>query len=152
MVPVRRLRKQNITPLPGTQIEIDGRAAIIRAVGSGRVQIDFNPPLAGKTLVYDLTVKMVLRGRTKKAFALLHRRIPPIPVDKFSTTFRGGRVTIEVPEEARYFEALAFAKRGIAADFHLFFPKIDTVVFTESFQRATPTPQPAEESQGEENG
>jgi peptidylprolyl isomerase len=152
MVPARRLRKQTITPYTGAQVEIDGRAAVIRAVGAGRVQVDFNPPLAGKTLVYDLTVKTVLRGRTKKAHALLHRRIPMIPVDKFATTFRGTKVTIEVPEEARYFEGLAFAKRGIAADFHRFFSKIDTAVFTESFQRATPTPQPAEASHGAENG
>jgi peptidylprolyl isomerase len=152
MVPMRRLRKQNITPYPGAQIEIEGRAAVIRAVGAGRVQVDFNPPLAGKTLVYDLTVKTVLRGRPTKAHALLHRRIPVVPVDKFATTFRGARATIEVPEEARYIEGLAFAKRGIAADFHRFFPKIATVLFTEPFQRAPPTLRPAEASQDAENG
>jgi len=55
MVPLRRFSSQRITPTPGMRIEFNGRLATVRSVGAGRVQLDFNPPLAGKTLVYEIS-------------------------------------------------------------------------------------------------
>src|SRR5947199_74824 len=48
LVPLRRFRDKE-TPLPGERIELDGRPAVVRAVGAGRVQVDYNHPLAGRT-------------------------------------------------------------------------------------------------------
>jgi len=53
LVPLRRLTSKGITPQIGMRIEYDGKMATVRTVGAGRVQLDFNPPLAGKTLVYS---------------------------------------------------------------------------------------------------
>src|SRR6266702_942500 len=50
LVPLRRFREQGI-PSPGAQIELDGRPATVRAVGAGRVQVDYNHPLAGRPLI-----------------------------------------------------------------------------------------------------
>ena len=66
LIPVRRLRKKKITPYIGAQVEIDGKLGIVRSVGAGRVQIDFNPPLAGKTLIYKLTVKEQIKNVSEK--------------------------------------------------------------------------------------
>lgn len=47
-------KKQNITPYPGLQVNIDGMIGIVRTVTPGRVIVDFNHPLAGKTLLYKI--------------------------------------------------------------------------------------------------
>src|SRR5438876_614387 len=53
LVPLRRFRDKGIDPTPGAQVEFDGRRATVRAVGAGRVQVDYNHPLAGRTLIYQ---------------------------------------------------------------------------------------------------
>jgi len=135
LVPLRRLTTRGITPQPGMRIELDGKLATVRTMGSGRVQLDFNPPLAGKTLVYDVTVQKKLGTKVEKITALIHRRIPAVEVEKFNLKITKKGVVINVPEEAFYLEGLQLAKRGIAADIQKFFTETTTVKFVEAFKR-----------------
>lgn len=151
LIPLRRFRGQKAAPYPGAQVEIDGKLAIVRAVGAGRVQVDFNPPLAGKTLVYDLTVKDIIKNKSEKIKALIHRRIPMIGIQKLKLRIAEKRVTIELPEEAFYLDGIQFAKRGIAADIQKFLPEIEKVTFTETYQKEKPTPSTDEVLKEREN-
>ncbi|RLE59952.1 MAG: peptidylprolyl isomerase, partial [Thermoprotei archaeon] len=45
VIPAVELSRRGIIPKVDMQVEIDGRVAVIRSVGSGRVQLDFNHPL-----------------------------------------------------------------------------------------------------------
>ncbi|MEM3153736.1 MAG: peptidylprolyl isomerase, partial [Candidatus Bathyarchaeia archaeon] len=69
-VPLRHLTAKGITPTLGMRLEYDGKMATVRAIGAGRVLLDFNPPLAGKTLVYEVTVKKKLETPEEKIAAL----------------------------------------------------------------------------------
>ncbi|MEM3700212.1 MAG: FKBP-type peptidyl-prolyl cis-trans isomerase [Candidatus Bathyarchaeia archaeon] len=133
-VPLRHLTAKGITPTLGMRLEYDGKMAIVRAVGAGRVLLDFNPPLAGKTLVYEVKVQKKLETLNDKIGALIHRRIPGVEAEKFKFTIRQKIVSIEMPEEAFYLEGIQVAKRGIAMDIQKFFPKITMVKFTETFK------------------
>jgi len=135
-VPLRQLTARGITPSIGMRIEYDGKTAIVRAIGAGRVLLDFNPPLAGKTLVYEVTVKKKLETEEEKISALIHRRIPAVEVEKFKFNVKAKTLSIEMPEEAFYLEGIQVAKRGIALDIQRFFPEITTVKFIEIFKRA----------------
>ena len=134
LYPVRRLTSRGITPKLGMRLEIDGKPATVRTMGSGRVQLDFNPPLAGKTLVYEATIKRKLKTKKEKIVALIHRRIPAVDVEKFDLKLTKKTAKINVPDEALYIEGLQLAKRGIAADIHRFFPEKTTVRFVETFK------------------
>jgi len=135
MIPLRRLTAKGITPRLGMSLEFDGKIAVVRIVGSGRVQLDFNPPLAGKTLVYEVTVQKKLEAKIEKMKALVHRRIPAVDIEKFKLKVGKTVATINVPEDAFYIEGLQLAKRGIAADIQRFFPEMNTVKFEETFKR-----------------
>jgi len=151
LYPVRRLTSQGITPRIGMRIEVDGRLATVRTLGSGRVQLDFNPPLAGKSLSYEVTVKKNLETDMEKIQALIHRRIPLADIDKFHVTIEDGGVTIDIPEEAFYIEGLQLSKRGIFTDIQKFFSSMKIVRFTELFKRLEPVveqPSPKENSGG----
>jgi FKBP-type peptidyl-prolyl cis-trans isomerase 2 len=151
LIPIRRLKKKNITPYPGTQVEIEGKLGVIRSVGAGRVQVDFNPPLAGKTLIYKLTVKEQIKSRKMKANALIHRRIPSVNIEKFKIKITAKNFTVDFPEDAFYLEGIQFIKRGILSDQQKFFPKIEKTVFTETFIKEKLTQQIVEASQEQEN-
>jgi len=142
LVPLRRLTAKGVTPQLGMRLEFDGKLAIVRTIGAGRVQLDFNPPLAGKTLVYEVTVQKKIETKKDKLNALIHRRIPTVDAAKFATTLKKTAIEIEVPEEAFYVEGLQAAKRGIAVDIQKYFLEINTVKFVEVFKRKVPTPTP----------
>jgi peptidylprolyl isomerase len=133
-VPMRQLLAKDITPTLGKRIEYGGKMATIRAVGAGRVLLDFNPPLAGKTLMYETTVTKKLETAKEKTAALIHRRIPSVEQAKFEFTVVAKATSIQMPEEAFYLEGIQVAKRGIALDVQKFFPKTASVKFTETFK------------------
>ena len=135
LVPLRRLVAKGITPQVGMRIEYEGKMATVRTVGAGRVQLDFNPPLAGKTLLYEVTIQKKLETKTEKINALIHRRIPVVEIEKFKLKITKTYVTIEMPEDAFYIEGIQLAKRGIAMDIQKFFPEVTTVKFIETFKR-----------------
>jgi len=147
LLPLRRFKKEGFEPAPGMQVEIDRKPAMIRSVGAGRVQVDFNHPLAGKTLVYDVKVEKILESKQDKARAIIHRKIPDVPAEKFVLTL-SEQMVIEVPEEAYFLEGIQLAKRSIASDFHKFMPEFEKVSYVESFKKppapAEPKPKQAE--------
>lgn len=139
MYPLRRFLAQRISPRVGMRVELDGKIATVRAISGGRVQLDFNPPLAGKTLIYEVTVRKKLETIEEKIKALIHRRIPQIDIEKFALEIGEDNVTINIPEEAFYIEGLQAIKRGIFLDIQKFFPEKKSVRFIEVFTRKEPS-------------
>jgi len=135
LIPLRRLIAQGITPKLGMRIEYNKKLATVRTMGAGRVQLDYNPPLAGKNLVYEVTVEKKLETNAEKIAALIHRRIPAVETGKFNFKIGKANVTLNMPEEALYLEGIQLAKRGIATDIQKFFPEITTVKFVEAFKK-----------------
>lgn len=135
LIPVKRLAARGITPRLGAQIEYDKRLATVRTMGSGRVTLDFNPPLAGKTLVYEVTIQKQLKTAEEKVSALIHRRIPAVEVEKFEFKIGKAEVTINMPAEAFYIEGIQLAKRGISMDIQRFLPELTTIQFVEYFAK-----------------
>jgi peptidylprolyl isomerase len=148
-VPIKQLYAKEITPVLGAQIEFQGKDAVIRSIGAGRVLLDFNPPLAGKTLIYEVTIVKKLESNEAKIGALIHRRIPIVEISKFKLTIQDKSLTIDMPEDAFYIEHIEIYKRSIALDIQKFVPDLAETKFVETFKAepkpaaAAPTPAPA---------
>ena len=141
-VPLRQLMAKGLTPTVGGRIEYGGKMATVRTIGAGRVLLDYNPPLAGKTLVYEVVVREKLKSVEEKILALIHRRVPGVDQSKFIFKIEGNAVCVEMPEDAFYVEGIQVAKRGIALDIQKFIQDKTTVKFTETFKtEAKPTPE-----------
>jgi peptidylprolyl isomerase len=139
-VPLKQLLAKQINPTVGARIEYQGKMASVRSIGAGRVLLDFNPPLAGKTLIYDVTVTKKLDSAEEKIGALIHRRIPVVEENKFKLTIQDKNLTIDMPEETFYVEGVQIAKRGIALDIQKFVPDLAETKFVETF-KAEPKPE-----------
>lgn len=133
-VPLKQLTAKGTNPIIGMRIDYNGKMASVRSIGAGRVLLDFNPPLAGKTLVYEVTVNKKLETNEEKTAALIHRRIPVVEEAKFKFTIQEKTLTVEMPEETFYLEGVQIAKRGIAIDVQKFLPEMAEIKFVETFK------------------
>jgi peptidylprolyl isomerase len=133
-VSIKQLYAKEINPVVGARIEYQGKTATIRSIGAGRVLLDFNAPLAGKTLIYDVTITTKLDKATDKIAAIIHRRVPVVEQDKFKLTLKDNKLTIDLPEESFYVEGIQIAKRGIAMDIQKFIPDLAETRFVETFK------------------
>jgi peptidylprolyl isomerase len=148
-VPLKQLLAKDVhNPTIGMRIEYGGKNATIRSIGAGRVLLDFNPPLAGKTLVYEVTVNKKLETNEEKISALIHRRIPVVEAEKIKFAVQEKTLTIDMPEDTFYIEGVQIAKRGIAMDVQKFLPEMTEIKFVESF-RSEPKPEIAPEPKTE---
>jgi peptidylprolyl isomerase len=149
-VHIKRLLEKDINPQLGLRIEYGGKNAVIRSVGAGRVLLDFNPPLAGRTLVYEVTVAKKLETPEEKIGALIHRRIPPVEEGKFKFVITDKTLTVDMPEDTFYLEGVQIAKRGIVNDIQKFFPDLEETKFVDTFKAPPKPAKPAEAKPAEE--
>jgi len=139
-VPLKQLTAKGTNPGIGMRIDYNGKMAVVRSIGAGRVLLDFNPPLAGKTLVYDVTVKKKLETNEEKIAALIHRRVPLAEESKFNFLIKEKTLNIDMPEDTFYIEGIQIAKRGIAMDVQRFLPELLEIKFIETF-KSEPKPE-----------
>jgi len=136
MIPYRVLRSKGVNPYVGAELEIDGRPAIIRSVGAGRVQVDYNHPLAGHKIVYKLKVVEHITDDKEKIKALIGRRFLGIDTDEFSIKKTKKKLRIGIPDQIFFSENIQIAKRGVALDLLRYFEDIDTVEYYETIKRS----------------
>lgn len=67
LIPTKIFVQQKINPIPGMAFNFDGRIGKILSVSGGRVMVDFNHPLAGKKLIYDIKLLRKIDDVSEKA-------------------------------------------------------------------------------------
>ncbi|MBI5377662.1 MAG: peptidylprolyl isomerase [Thaumarchaeota archaeon] len=132
MIPLRKLGDDAEKISVGDAIEVDERTGIVRFIGSGRVQVDFNHRFAGKTILYDVNVLKSLNTDDEKILGLLKRRLP-IEESKLKFKVNGTALDITMPEETFMAEGLQIIKRAIVNDIYKFVPKLEKINFIESY-------------------
>lgn len=70
-MPLRIFLDKNIIPERGHVFQFDNLLGRVSAVSGGRVIVDFNNPLAGKEVVYELNIKRILAGLEEKVETLI---------------------------------------------------------------------------------
>src|SRR5438093_1088015 len=135
MIPLRKLGDDAEKVSVGDAIEIDDRTGIIRFIGSGRVQVDFNHRFAGKTITYDLNVIKSLDTDQDKIMGLLKRRFP-LDESKLKFEIKGTQVDIVIPEEAIMMEGIQVVKLAIANDVLKLVYKINKINYIYTYNKA----------------
>ena len=91
LLPKSLFIKQEINPVPGLPVSIDGAEGIIKTVSGGRCIVDFNHPLSGKELEYDLKINRIITDEKEKVESIIE-----LQLDKkdFDLNIEGEKVTI----------------------------------------------------------
>ena len=133
MIPLRKLGEDAEKISVGDAIEVDERTGIVRFIGSGRVQVDFNHRFAGKTILYDVNVIKSLDTDNDKIMGLLKRRLP-VDDSKLQFKLNGTDLDITMPEETFLAEGLQVIKRAIVNDIFKFISKLEKINFIEGYK------------------
>ncbi|MCL4343534.1 MAG: FKBP-type peptidyl-prolyl cis-trans isomerase [Nitrososphaerota archaeon] len=132
IIPLRKFGDKAKDLQVGAEVEIDNQPGTVISIGSGRVQVDFNDRLAGKTIIYDVEVVKELTDMNEKVANVLQRRID---VENPQFTFAEGILKVELPPETYLMDGLQYLKRAVANDCFALFPEINEVQFSEKYQR-----------------
>ena len=74
LIPLKFFTKDQVKPVPGLQVNIDGSLGTITTVTGGRVIVDFNHPFASKDVVYTLKVTRMIESPAEKVKAFLRMK------------------------------------------------------------------------------
>jgi len=132
MIPLRKLGEDADKVTVGDTIEVDQKTGVVRFVGSGRVQVDFNHRLAGKTVVYDVNILKALETPEDKINGILKRHMP-VEDSKISSKLNGNTLDISVPEDIQGAEILRGIKFLIQRDVFNFVPTLEKINFVETY-------------------
>ena len=75
LMPMKVFRKQEIQPFLGLEVNIDNHFGTVRSVSGGRVIVDFNHPLAGRVLNYEIKIKRIVEDTLEKAKAVFKNEL-----------------------------------------------------------------------------
>jgi len=70
MIPSRVFKEHKINPVPGIMFNFDGRAGKVLTVSGGRIIVDFNHSLAGKTIEYKINFVRKITDMNEKINSL----------------------------------------------------------------------------------
>lgn len=71
LISTSKFKQQDIAPMPGLQVNIDGIIGIIKTVSGGRTLVDFNHPLAGKDITYNVKINKIITDPKEKITSFL---------------------------------------------------------------------------------
>ena len=145
MIPLRKLGEDAEKVSVGDTVEVDNKKGIIRYIGSGRVQIDYNHRYAGKTILYEINVKKSLDADDDMISAILQSRMP-VEDDKLVFKKSGDSLDITIPEEIFRAEGLSVIKHFTQLDLFKFVSSIKKINFIETYSN-NQSPKPKENSE-----
>lgn len=110
-VSITKFQDRNIHP--GMPVELDDRKGVVSRVIGRRVTVDFNSPLAGKTVSYEYTIEYVLEADVEKIQGLLalYTGIRDTEVD-----ITDGVAKINVPTALTFNQRWLMAKNRVASE------------------------------------
>jgi len=140
MIPLRKLGEDAEKVSIGDMIEVDNKKGVVRFIGSGRVQIDYNHRFAGKTVLYDINVLKELKTDDEKTSGILKRYLP-VKDDKILFKKTGNTLDITMPEEMFRADGLHAIKHFVQTDVFKFIPTLEKVNFVETHVKQQTKPQ-----------
>ncbi len=106
---------KNAVPEVGMEVVINNRRGKIITVTPGRVIVDFNHPLAGKTLKYRFKIVEKVEGDVEKVRAIIEMDYGK-DTENFKIEVNEEDVSIELSDTCKYDSAWAVAKYMVVSD------------------------------------
>src|SRR5215204_1400319 len=147
MIPQRKLGEKANEIKVGDVVELDDRTGIIRYIGSGRVQMDYNHRLASRVLIYDVNVVKKIESNEDKIKYLLKRRLP-LDDEKAKFEYNSDTVVIELSEDISLLDGLQIIKKAVTTDIFKFVNGLNKITFQEVYlaQKAKDSSSPPSSS------
>lgn len=137
LLPLREFHRQEIDPKPGMEVSVRNRKGTVTAVTAGRVRVDFNNPLAGKTLRYKLQVTKKVSSARDRTRAILEMDYGS--AEGFRVTVEKGKAEILLPDACKYDEKWFVNKYRVVSDLRDH-AGLKTIRFVEEYEKKEEAP------------
>ena len=100
LIPLSVFKKENIRPFVGLTLDVDNSRGVVRSVSGGRVIVDFNHPLAGKEVKYEVEIKRMIEDKKEQIEGLLE--LTKLPYDSINLEEKKAVINIKnvgIPEQ-----------------------------------------------------
>jgi len=132
VLPESVFKEQNVEPIPGYFVTIGGIRGRIISVSGGRIRVDFNHPLAGKTLEYEVEIVKEVKDKEGKIKAIICY-FSGLEEENISVEINEGKAKISFNERIDLSSRL---KELIAKKVFEWVEGIEEVEFFENFKKA----------------
>jgi FKBP-type peptidyl-prolyl cis-trans isomerase 2 len=136
----REFLRQEINPDVGMEVSISGKHGIVTAVSAGRVRVDFNNPLAGKTLKYVVRVTRKAKTQEERVRAVIDMDYGL--AEQFKIRLNDGTADIQLPDVCKTDEKWFVSKFRVVADLREL-TDLKTIRFLEEYEKKEPKTEPA---------
>ncbi|MCU7788098.1 peptidylprolyl isomerase [Pyrobaculum sp. 3827-6] len=106
VVSIREFHRHGVIPSVGDVVDFEGQRARVVSISGGRVVLDFNHPLAGKTFIVKGRVVKKLNTVEERAVALLRLYLPRVSEEKIKVSLDGDVMTVILPAEVLLYERI----------------------------------------------
>jgi len=146
LFPMRDFLRQEIMPEIGREVTIKNKTGYISAVTAGRVRVDFNNKLAGRSLKYKYKIVSEPETAQDKLNAVL--KMDYGTTDGFSAEFDEKKAVIKMPDVCKYDQKWLLSKYRVVSDLRELLG-LETIQFIEEYAKVEKK-EKAEETQAHE--
>ncbi|MEM4239262.1 MAG: FKBP-type peptidyl-prolyl cis-trans isomerase [Nitrososphaerota archaeon] len=133
IIPLRRFKDVEQPLSVGMRVIVDGKEGYIRSIESGRVQVDFNHRLAGKTLVSQFWVRKILVEDKDKILGVIGSLIPEATAENTQVDLRKPEVIIKLAKETYTASGIQLLKQTISREIFQHIDGVSRVIFVEEY-------------------
>ncbi|MDI6718933.1 MAG: FKBP-type peptidyl-prolyl cis-trans isomerase [Methanomicrobiales archaeon] len=139
-IPITNFKEK---PFVGMQVKLEDREGVVTNVIGRRAVVDFNSPLAGKTVHYTYRVEGTVDGVENRVKGLIRLYVQR----DMDVAFENGTVTIHLPPAITYDRRWLIWRSRVVHETFEYLPDVAEIVLLETFKRPA---RPAEEAPGAE--
>ncbi len=118
-------------PRLGMQVELDNREGTVINLIGRRAIVDFNHPLAGKTVQYTYTIERVAESTDEKIRGLIHLYTQR----EMEVREEGSTVTLLLPPAINFDRRWLLWRSRVVQEIFEYFPDVQDIVLQETFHR-----------------
>ena len=118
-------------PRIGIQVELENREGTVVNLIGRRAIVDFNHPLAGKTITYTYKVESIAESTEEKIRGLIHLYTQR----EMDVAVEGATVTIFLPPAIIYDRRWLLWRSRVVQEIFEYFPDVQDIVLQETFHR-----------------
>ena len=156
---IREFYKYGKIPKPGDVVEMDGQQARVISISSGRAILDFNHPLAGKTLLIKGRIVKKLVTDEEKAKQIVRVYLPRVEDGDLEVRVdrEAKSITVKLPSSTLFIDKIGSVKLRMAEDLAEKFGAekvqfIEEITVKKEEQKGGEQQQPQQQAQAQQEG
>jgi FKBP-type peptidyl-prolyl cis-trans isomerase SlyD len=108
IIPLNKFKEEK--PIPGMRVGVENKVGVVTRIIGRKVSVDFNHPLADKTVVYEYKILENVEDQDEKLKSLI-KTFARLDLE---SEIEGDVATITVPWELGYYKEWLMIRRGLA--------------------------------------